>query len=344
MQGIVDRVFTIRVVFVIIGVLVGFSIIIPAFSKDPHASYALNISSAPNMANMANRAPKSASSPQPSAEISIKPSLVSQKNEEESGRVLRFAFNMADGRLLMYADAMVLLGTDDSHRGGLEFRQQLSDILSTAPFEALFWECVPVSAERAYSTPFEFVVLPSPQLAQIEVGEPESFAGNLESPCTAAASLGAAGGDGRSNEHNEVSAASAVQAASVAVFENLGGDAMLVVPCPLTSSSSSRVPAGDLEKGYPHLAAFVRRAPAPQVNSFWKAVGRVGARRLSIASSAAVGGAGSVSVGRGVRPVSDAEPFWLSTSGLGVYWLHVRFDSRPKYYNYSPFTIFSSGP
>lgn len=26
-------------------------------------------------------------------------------------------------------------------------------------------------------------------------------------------------------------------------------------------------------------------------------------------------------------------------SGLGVYWLHVRFDSRPKYYNYQKYKI-----
>lgn len=28
---------------------------------------------------------------------------------------------------------------------------------------------------------------------------------------------------------------------------------------------------------------------------------------------------------------------WLSTSGLGVYWLHFRIDARPKYYQYSEF-------
>jgi hypothetical protein len=30
-------------------------------------------------------------------------------------------------------------------------------------------------------------------------------------------------------------------------------------------------------------------------------------------------------------------PFWLSTSGLGVYWMHVRIDVAPKYYTYAPF-------
>ncbi len=30
-------------------------------------------------------------------------------------------------------------------------------------------------------------------------------------------------------------------------------------------------------------------------------------------------------------------PLWLSTAGGGVAWLHVRLDSRPKYYGYSPY-------
>ena len=30
-------------------------------------------------------------------------------------------------------------------------------------------------------------------------------------------------------------------------------------------------------------------------------------------------------------------PVWMSTSGAGVSWLHIRLDSRPKYYQYRPF-------
>jgi hypothetical protein len=36
------------------------------------------------------------------------------------------------------------------------------------------------------------------------------------------------------------------------------------------------------------------------------------------------------------RFVSD-ERRWLSTSGLGVSWLHMRLDSTPKYYNWQPY-------
>jgi hypothetical protein len=34
--------------------------------------------------------------------------------------------------------------------------------------------------------------------------------------------------------------------------------------------------------------------------------------------------------------ISDT-PTWLSTAGLGVIWLHLRLDSRPKYYSYRPY-------
>ena len=42
----------------------------------------------------------------------------------------------------------------------------------------------------------------------------------------------------------------------------------------------------------------------------------------------------------GTMSQSDA-PAWVSTSGLGVSWLHIRIDTRPKYYSYAPFRAFS---
>lgn len=88
----------------------------------------------------------------------------------------------------------------------------------------------------------------------------------------------------------------------IATFWNLGRDALLVAPCP-------RAPLD----AYPHIAAFARTAPAEQQHALWRTVGAAVERRLS------------------------TEPVWLSTSGLGVYWLHVRLDSRPKYYSFRPY-------
>jgi hypothetical protein len=90
----------------------------------------------------------------------------------------------------------------------------------------------------------------------------------------------------------------------VITFSNLGKDALLVVPCPVAPPLA-----------YPHLAAFVRHAPPPQIHALWQAVGDAMEKRLS------------------------ASPVWLSTSGLGVYWLHVRLDTHPKYYQYQPYKV-----
>jgi hypothetical protein len=85
----------------------------------------------------------------------------------------------------------------------------------------------------------------------------------------------------------------------VVTFESLGRDALLVAPCPRAELAA-----------YTHLAAFVRHAPAPQVHALWRAVGAALDARLG------------------------ASPVWLSTAGLGVHWLHVRIDTRPKYYRH----------
>jgi len=88
----------------------------------------------------------------------------------------------------------------------------------------------------------------------------------------------------------------------VVTFSNLGNDAILVAPCPRVRLSA-----------YPHLAAFSRDAPWRQQDQLWCRVGHVVEKRL------------------GERPL------WLSTSGLGVHWLHIRVDSFPKYYTYRPY-------
>jgi hypothetical protein len=89
------------------------------------------------------------------------------------------------------------------------------------------------------------------------------------------------------------------EAGDVVVFPSLGQDACLVAPCP-------RGP----QAAYAHLAAFVRGAPHAQQQAFWVCVGETVLERLS------------------------GRPLWLSTSGLGVCWLHARLDSVPKYYTW----------
>ena len=93
--------------------------------------------------------------------------------------------------------------------------------------------------------------------------------------------------------------------ATVSVFPNIGHDAWLIAPVPMARPEA-----------YPHLAAFVRLGPASQQLSLWQMVGQTVSRQLC------------------------ERPVWLSTSGLGVPWLHMRLDSRPKYYSWRPYKTF----
>jgi hypothetical protein len=88
----------------------------------------------------------------------------------------------------------------------------------------------------------------------------------------------------------------------IAVFPGLRKDAIMIIP---TLPKHSH--------GYGHLASFVRNAPAEIRSKLWQTVGAEMNNK-----------------------VSDT-PIWLSTAGGGVSWLHVRIDSRPKYYSYSKY-------
>jgi hypothetical protein len=90
----------------------------------------------------------------------------------------------------------------------------------------------------------------------------------------------------------------------VATFPNLGGDAVLVAPKQIAPPQT-----------YSHLAAFVRAAPEAQQQALFQALGE------------AVDGFLREYDGR----------VWISTSGLGVAWLHIRLDTVPKYYQHQPY-------
>ncbi len=85
-------------------------------------------------------------------------------------------------------------------------------------------------------------------------------------------------------------------------FANLSGDATLIVPSPRTDTDA-----------YGHLAAFIHQAPSSQIDALWRVIGTMVKSRIG------------------------KTPLWLSTAGGGVAWLHVRLDSNPKYYGFSPY-------
>jgi hypothetical protein len=178
---------------------------------------------------------------------------------------LRCRIQDLSGETLDFAQVIGLWETESA------FRTFWGDLLRESPFAAFAWECRPVSAADA-TQPFECVQVASPELMRA-AQDPEVFAAHFPGE------------------------------RGVACFGNLGGDAMLIAPCP-----------GPPTTDYAHLAVFAATAPPAQQDALWQAVGSAMQRRI------------------GASPKT-----WLSTAGLGVAWLHVRLDSRPKYYRYAPY-------
>jgi len=84
-------------------------------------------------------------------------------------------------------------------------------------------------------------------------------------------------------------------------FLNLGKNGLMVAPHPDKSFDGGSI------------ASFLKSASDKRVIALWQLVGKEMSKR-----------------------VSDV-PIWLSTAGLGVSWLHIRLDSKPKYYRYSAY-------
>lgn len=105
---------------------------------------------------------------------------------------------------------------------------------------------------------------------------------------------------------------------TVVSFPNLGRDATLVVPVP--QKSGDDIPTDynlnwqkdTKELDYKSISSFTKNAPLEDQKEFWQKVANDLERDLNN---------------------DESSPKWLSTHGLGVYYLHVRIDSRPRYYS-----------
>lgn len=81
-------------------------------------------------------------------------------------------------------------------------------------------------------------------------------------------------------------------------FMNLSKTSKLIVPCPISN-----------EKAYTHIANFIKYAPKKQIHLFLKQIPiqvKLFKKKYKIV--------------------------WVNTHGLGVHWIHLRIDSKPKYY------------
>jgi len=84
----------------------------------------------------------------------------------------------------------------------------------------------------------------------------------------------------------------------VADFMNLGKNARLVIP---TKKIDKEI--------YNHMGKFIRLADAEQVNEVFKSIGKII-----------------------FEEIETKKLIWLNTAGLGIIWLHIRMDTKPKYY------------
>lgn len=182
----------------------------------------------------------------------------------QADRIIHYRL-LQNGALLSFQDFLDHL-TDDG-----AFRQFYNQLLADCPWGAYFWEHPPVT-QATRSQDYECMLVNSSALAKVVV-EANAFAEYFEKD------------------------------KAVVHFPNLGGDAHLIVPTPMSDVGH-----------YGHLARFVRHAPEEQQQALWQCVGK-----------------------QMKHAILPDQRRWLSTSGLGVYWLHVRIDQQPKYYQYRPY-------
>jgi len=173
-------------------------------------------------------------------------------------------FNKTTYTSISYKDAILMLQKDEA------FINLVIKILKNCEFKSYFFETPPVQINVYDKIQFEFVLVDAVRLNNIK-SDKYAFQQYFTSDFTVS-------------------------------FENLGKNALLIVPCPRDMNIINQ---------YAQLATFVREAKIDEVYSLLKLT----ALKMD-------------------EVVKKNKPIWLSTSGLGVYWLHMRIDTFPKYYTY----------
>jgi len=203
-------------------------------------------------------------------------SVISQEMDKE-GKV--FTAEEVDSDNVKYLSNINYGEFLDGLQNNENVMKEFISILQQIPFKTYFFETPKVTRETLVSTKFEFVLARAPSLETVSPDESafQDYFGLCDKDRT------------------------------VTNFENLGRDAMMVVPCPVSENKQI----------YSSIAPFMRDGPREQIEQFWKTSARV--------------------MKDHVKKKSNQNPTWMSTSGLGVFWLHLRLDSRPKYYTFNPY-------
>lgn len=111
------------------------------------------------------------------------------------------------------------------------------------------------------------------------------------------------------------------QESTIIAIDNIDKSSRLVIPCPnskiIEQINTKELNMNDLQH-MTHLNIFLKYSQENIKYDLWKKVSEEMLIRINNQSD-------------------DYKKIWLSTSGLGVSWLHIRLDSYPKYYNYQEY-------
>jgi len=199
----------------------------------------------------------------------------------EMNRVIKYRFKNANNPLT-YDDFIEFLISEKSEAFLKVLTGALKD--ATSKLSAYLWECAPVSNDTKGTTQFEFTATKSTELSKIK----QDFSSFWEHI---------------SKNRREYACS----------FQNIGGDATLIVPIPIGVSQNKYL-------DYKNISNFTENAELNQRKYFWKKV--------------------AIELSKDLE--SDGKPRWLSTNGLGVHYLHIRIDKKPKYYSFENYTYWKA--
>lgn len=92
-------------------------------------------------------------------------------------------------------------------------------------------------------------------------------------------------------------------------FTNTRNDSMLIVPVGTDNNRN--------QEKYSNLLPFLKKGVDAEIRDFWRECGRVGVYRI--------------------KHMRDGKKMFLSSTNLVIDWLHLRFDSIPRFYQYAEY-------
>lgn len=231
--------------------------------------------------------------------------------EKQSGRtdVKRYAAVHNTNEPVSTQSWMSLVHSDSTV--GLQAASALSKIIAESPYDAMLFETPGTTWKSSPNDQFEFALVDMPSLAKFAELSPDqdAFQKHFTSTCY----------DQLNFEELKYTC----------TFPNLGGDAILVAPVPPMDTK--------LYVFYSHLAIFIRHAPEKQVSEFWRVAASTYLDTMKKKALKVFMSTNNTDPRNNTDQQQTAAKTWFSTNGMGVAWLHLRIDDRPKYYSYAPF-------